>query len=260
MKALSLYLASIKNELIKLKWTLAFWLTIGSALLFPILFFIVYFAKHKSLAPAVGVNPWVKFMEIQIENSIPFFIPMFIVLITALIMQIEHKSLGIKHLFVLPIPKWTVYYGKLTVVLLAIISTYIYFYVATVFSGILLGEIHTDSKFSDFQPDHLSYIKLLFMSLVASLGVLGIQFWLSFRFKDFIVPLGGGMFLVIIGIIISQAPQSVYFPYSFSVLSVSLAYKPPLLYGFSMVTVLSLACFFVSSVLGYLHIKNLNVL
>ena len=259
MTALSFYISSLKNELIKLKGTFAFWLTLISAILFPILFFIAYFLKHRALTPALGINPWEKFMTIQIENSVPFFIPMFIVLITSLIMQIEHKALGIKHLFALPIPKWSVYFGKLSVVIFSIITTYIYYYIAVLLSGVSLGWIHSDLAFLNFQPEHLKYIEMLFTSFIASLGIIGIQFWLSFRFKSFIIPLGFGMFLAIIGIIISQAPDSIYFPYAFSVLSVSLGDKMPLIFGISTVTLYSSVCFLVTSILGYFHIKNINI-
>tara|TARA_R110001606_G_C15352313_1_gene647667 strand:- start:126 stop:908 length:783 start_codon:yes stop_codon:yes gene_type:complete len=259
MSAILYYTSSLKNELIKLKRTFAFWLTIISAIIFPILFFIAYLLKHENLAPAAGINPWEKFMTTQIENSIPFFIPMFVVLITSLIMQVEHKSLGIKHLFALPIPKWSIYFGKLTIVIFAIITTYIYYYVAILLTGALLGAIHSDLAFLDFQPEHLKFLKVLATSFIATLGIIGIQFWLSFRFKNFIIPLGIGMFLAVIGIILSQATQSIYFPYSFSVLSVSLGDKMPLTFGISTVTIYSLFCFLATSILGYLDIKRLNI-
>jgi hypothetical protein len=68
------------------------------------------------------------------------------------------------------------------------------------------------------------------------------------------------MFLTIIGIIVSQAPQqSIYFPYSFSVLSVSLGDKMPLIFGVSSVTVFSIVCFLITSIFGYFQIKKLNI-
>ncbi|MFK8060321.1 MAG: ABC transporter permease [Polaribacter sp.] len=259
MTALTYYFSNIKNETIKLKRTFAFWLTIISGLLIPVLFFIVYLVKHKDLIPAEGISPWDKFMVNQIKNSIPFFVPIFIVLITSLIIQIEHKALGIKHLFALPIPKWSVFFGKLSIVIITIILTYIYFYIAILFFGTLLGIIHSDFGFLDFQPEHFKYIKMLISSFVASLGIVGIQFWLSFRFKNFIVPLAVGMILVIIGLIASQAPESIYFPYSYNVLSISLVNKMPLTFGISTITVYSVLCFVVTAILGYLDIKRLNV-
>lgn len=259
MTAVSYYISNIKNEAIKLKRTFAFWLTIISALIFPLLFFIIYLVKHEQVVPGLGVNPWEKFMINLVQNSIPFLMPMFIVLITSLIIQVEHKSHGIKHLFSLPIPKWSVYFGKLSIVIFSIIATYIYFFLAILFFGTLLGMFHPDLGFLDFQPDYMKYIKMLAMSFVASLGIVGIQFWMSFRFKNFIVPLGLGMTMVIMGLIASRAPEAIYFPYSYNVLSINLGDNGPLTMGISSVTVYSLICFLVASVLGYLDIKRLNV-
>jgi hypothetical protein len=260
MTAITYYTSNIKNELIKLKGTFAFWLTVISGLIIPVLFFIVYLVKYKSLIPAEGINPWEKFMINQVKNSIPLFAPMFIVLITSLIIQIEHKSSGIKHLFALPIPKWSVYFSKLSIVIFSIIITTIYFYSAILLFGTLLGFIHSDLGFLDFQPEYFKYFKMLLTSFIGSLGIVGIQFWLSFRFKNFIVPLAIGMTLVIVGLIASQAPESIYFPYAYNILSISLGDKMPLTFGISSVTVYSVFCFFITSVLGYVDIKRLNVL
>lgn len=259
MTAISYYLSNTKNEVIKLKRTFAFWLTIISALIFPLLFFIIYLVKHAKLIPDVGVNPWDKFMANQVENAIPALVPMFIVLITSLIIQVEHKSSGIKHLFSLPIPKWSVYFSKLSIVLFSIITTYVYFFIAILVFGSLLGLIHSDLGFLDFQPDYFKYIKMLGISFVASLGIVGIQFWLSFRVKNFIVPLAIGMTFFVIGLIASQAPESIYFPYSFNVLSISLGDKMPLTFGISTVTVYSISCFLITAIFGYLDVRRLNV-
>lgn len=259
MTAITYYSSNIKNELIKLKRTFAFWLTIISALIIPLLFFIVYMVKHANFTPADGVNPWDKYLVNQVQNSIPFLVPMFIVLITSLIIQVEHKSSGIKHLFALPIPKWSVYFSKLSIVLFSIITTYIYFFIAILLFGTLLGLFHSDLGFLDFQPNYLKYIKMLGTSFIASLGIVGIQFWLSFRFKNFIIPLGIGITLVIVGLVASRAPEAIYFPYAYNVLNFSLGDKMPQVFGMSAVTVYSTLCFVVTAILGYIDIKRKNI-
>lgn len=225
----------------------------------PLLFFIVYLVKPENFIPEAGVSPWDSFMSNQIQNSIPFFVPMFIVLITSLIIQVEHKSAGIRYLFALPIPKWSIYFGKLWVVLFSILSAYVYFYIAILLFGVLLGVLNPDFGFLDFQPDHFKYLEMLLTSFVASLGVVGIQFWMSFRFKNFIVPLSIGMILVVVGLIVMQVPESIYFPYAYNALSVFAGDKVGLTFGISTVTVYSVACFVVISILGYINIKNLNI-
>lgn len=259
MTAITYYFANTQNEMAKLRRTFAFWLTLISALVIPLLFFIVYAVKHAELAPAEGVNPWTKFMANQVENSIPFFVPMFIVLITSLIIQVEHKATGLKQLFVQPVPKWSVYFGKLSVVLVTIVFTYVVFLTAIIGLGYLLGILFSELQFVNYQPHYLKYVKMLSLSFVASLGIVGIQFWMSFRFKNFIIPITVGMCLVITGLIVSQAPESIYFPYAYNVLSLSLGGQQPLLLGLSKVTVFSCACFILTAGVGYWDISKRNI-
>lgn len=259
MTTLLYYTSSIKSELIKLKNTSTIWLTITAGLLFPLLFFSGQIVMYEKPAVVTVVNPWPLFVQSQFQSFIPFFVPMFITLIASLIMQVEHKSLGFKYLFALPIPKWSVYFGKLSVVLAAVLVTLFINYSAILLSGLVLGFIHSDLRYLDFQPEYFNNLKLLFTSFLASTGIIAIQFWLSFRFKSFAVSLGIGMFLAIIGVMIAQVSQAVYFPYSYCMLSVIVSDKTPLLFGIPSFIVFSVMCFAIISALGYMSIKKSNV-
>ncbi len=259
MAAITFYLSNTKNELIKLKGTFAMWLSVISGIMVPLLFFLVFFFRYDKLIPEEGINPWNKFMNDQVSNSIPFLVPMFIVLITSLIIQVEHKATGIKHLFALPIPKWSVYYSKLSIVVGSIVATYIYFFIAILIFGSLLGVLRPELNFLEFQPEYFKFIKILGMSFIASLGIVGLQFWLSFRFKNFIVPLAVGMIMVIIGLIVSRAPEAIYFPYAYNILSVLQGSNGPQIFGIPTVLVYSIIFFLITSVVGYLDIRRLNV-
>lgn len=260
--SITFYFASIKNEFIKLKSTFAFWLTIISGLFIPVIYFFYYLLKHKDLLPADGINPWSHFLVAQIRAAAPLLVPMFIVLLTSLIVQIEHKSLGIKHLFVLPIPKWSIYFGKLTVVFLTIFLAYVLFFLFMLIAGYIVGFVHNDLKMLSFTPTFLEAIKLLFRSFIATLGIVGLQFWLSFRIKNFIIPLGVGMVLIVTGLIVYKAPEAVYFPYGYNLLSLfsTSADKDMLqMLWFPTVSLYSLGYFALFSTIGYLDIKRLNI-
>jgi lantibiotic transport system permease protein len=261
MNVITYYITSIKNKILKLKNTFAFWLTIISAIFIPVIYFIYYFSKHESLIPDEGVNPWNKFLVDQIMAAASLLIPLFIVLITSLIIQIEHNSSGIKHLFSLPIPKWSVYFGKLTTVFGMVLFTYLMFFGIMLFAGVVVGLIHKDLNFLMYTPNFERPIKLLFRSFIASLGILGIQFWLSFRIKNFIIPLGIGMVLVIAGLIVFQAEEvSIYFPYAYNRLSLfSLAKDSGNMVWFPTVSYYSFGYFILFSLAGFIDIKRMNV-
>lgn len=259
MAAIQYYISSLKSERLKLKRTFALWLTIISALIVPVLFFIVYLIRYKHVIPVEGANPWDEYLMHQVRNAIPFLVPMFIVLITSLIIQIEHKATGIKQLFVFAVPKWSIYFGKLSSVLIMIASSYVLFYVSILCFGYILGAVHSELQFLNFSADHGKYIPMLFNSFIGSLGIVAIQFWLSFRFKNFIVPLGVGMTLVILGLIGAKASEAIYFPYAYNVLSLAGDERFVDIFGMPRVLVFSTLCFVVVNILGYLNIYRMNI-
>ncbi|MGB3466588.1 MAG: ABC transporter permease [Cyclobacteriaceae bacterium] len=261
MKSITFFIDSIKNEMLKLKGTFALWLSIISALFIPFIFLIYYLLKHQSLIPAEGINPWEKFLVDQIMSAVPFLIPFFIILITSLIIQVEHKPSAMKYLFSLPIPKWSVYFGKLLVSVGLILLTYILFFLAMLLVGNIVGFVHQELNFHDFPPTYQKSLQLLFRSFIAILGMVGIQFLLSFRIKNFIVPLGIGMVLVITGLIVYKAEESFYFPYTYNMLSLfplSIEEKEITLW-FPKVSIISICYFLAFSIVGYLNIRQMNV-
>ncbi len=226
----------------------------------PVIYLIYYLLKYKSLLPSNNINPWDKFLNDQIMAVSSLLIPLFIVLITSLIAQLEHKSMGIKLLFTLPTPKWSIYYGKLTVVLSMIIFTYLMFFVMMLLTGSIAGMIHKELKLLTYFPNLGEPLKLLFRSFVSILGILGIQFWLSFKEKNFIIPLGVGMVLVITGLIIFQAQESIYFPYAYSRLSLfSLSQNIENLLWFPKVLIYSVGYFLFFSIFGFINISRMDI-
>lgn len=261
MKTEYYFTKSIKSEVLKLKNTFAFWLAVISGLFIPTIYFIYYFLKYKYLIPIPGFNPWEKFMVDQIMGAASLLIPLFIILITSLIIQVEHKSSSMKYLFSLPIPKWSIYFGKLAVSVGLILFTYLLFFFAMLVAGAVVGLIHRELNFLDYSPDYQKPLKLLFRSFIAVLGIVAIQFWLSFRIKNFIIPLGIGMILVITGLTIYQAKESLYFPYAYNMLSLfSLSSEETsITLWFPKVSVLSVGYFMVFSILGFLDIRRMNI-
>lgn len=259
MNAFNYLFTSIKNEIFKLKKTFAFWLAIISALFIPVVFFFVYLIKYEAFIPKEGVNPWFTFMKDQIMYTSSLLIPFFIVLITSLIIQIEHKSSSLKYLFTLPIPKWSIYFGKLIVTTSFIFSTYILFLAFMLLSGYAVGVLRPELNLLNYSPDLILPSKLLFRSFIAILGVAGLQFAMSFRIKNFIVPLGIGMVLVITGLIVAKADEAIYFPYAHSMRSIIKPGNMENLTWFHEVSTYSVSYFAVFSLLGYIIINRMNV-
>ena len=260
MTAFTYYTISLKNELIKLKRTFAFWLTILSAFFIPFISLLVYLFKTEHLIPKEGANPWDEFIGSQINAIVPFLLPMFIILITSLIIQMEHKSNAVKHLFTLPVPKWSIYFGKLTIVISLIIFTIALFFGVALAVGYFVGSIYPELKLTEFSPQYLKSFKIIFKAFVAMLGVVGLQFWLSFRIKNFIIPLGIGMVLMITGLIIFKGDEAIYFPYAYNMMSIFPKDRElAALTWFPTMSFFSMGYFLLFTISGYIDISRKNV-
>ena len=256
MAAITYYISSVKNELFKLKRTFAFWLTLLASFFIPGLLFVVTLFKHKNFIPKDDSNPWDMIMQIETSIIVTVLMPFFIILVTSLIMQVEHRSGGFKDLFSLPVPKWSIYYGKLTVVLATVLLTYLLFSIFLLTGGYISGLLFPDLNYTSFSPDYFKLFKTLGVSFVALSGVIGLQFWLSFRVKNFIVPLGIGMVLVITGLVIGNYPNdAVYFPYAYNM--ITLPYINGEIEG--MFLWYALGFFTLTTTVGFIDISRKNV-
>lgn len=260
MKEINYYLRSVWNEILKLQNTFAFWLSVMCAIFTPVIYFIFYVTSYKQLIPDDGINPWDKYFDEQIEIAGSLLFPLFIILIISLIIQIENKSSTMKYLFSLPIPKWSVYFGKMTAVVGLILLVYLIFFVMMFEFGMLLGLIHKELNFLEYTPNYINPIKFLSRSFMALLGVVAIQYWLSFRIKNFIIPLGIGVVLIITGIIIYRTKEAFYFPYAYNRISLLSADKnTDAMTWFPRVSLYGIIYFFLFSIFGYLNIKKMAI-
>lgn len=217
---------NIITEFIKSKNTFAWWLVILGAAFMPAFVSFVFLSKWKHLVPQQGHNPWDDFTEMSWKGMGFIYTPFFIVLLTCLFFNIEHKSNTWKHIFTLPILKSSIYINKLLTLIIFIAIFYVLYIPIWIGCGFAVGLIKPQLQLTTHSPDYVSLFSLCFHSFISSLGILAIHFWLSIRFKNMIIPIGIAVLGCIIWIALYQgrAEQITYFPYAYNYSTVS----PPL--------------------------------
>jgi hypothetical protein len=126
--------------------------------------------------------------------------------------------------------------------------------------GYLVGAIKPELKLTEFSPQYTLSIKMIFRAIVSILAMVGLQFWLSFRIKNFIIPLGIGMVLMITGLVLYKGEESIYYTYSYNMLSLlPRGETMPNLSWFPTVSFWSLGYFLLFTILGYIDISKSNV-
>ena len=222
-------LAVYRTELIKTKNSFASWLVILGALFIPA-FFVATIAYHwRDYVRYLVVdnpNPWNEYSR-KLFNGVHFtFLPLLIVLMVALVFNIEHKSNTWKHIFVLPVAKTKIFTGKYLALITLVLLLYCLLFTFYLLGGYLLGIWKPEFGFLNYSPSykyrnvHTNIVAYLSKSFITVLAILAIHFWLSFRMKNLFSTIGiglGGVVLTL-GMYISHWHSLIYVPYGLPVL------------------------------------------
>ncbi len=257
---------SLRADTIKLKNTPIFWVSLlGGLFVTGLLFLMHYFSVEEINKP--DTNPWDFYCGFGVTFvSILLVIP-FVVLVASSVMLPEHKSESDKYLYSLPLPKGRFYFSKLVVILGIIATTYLIFFIAHLLVGWILGFLRPEYEFHQYAPQIADFAWMLGHSYLSVLGVVGLHYWLSVRWKNFIIPMGVGLCGYIISVMFSITGRSdlaIFFPYSYPALignALGVENSNNLIWwgGLANVEWLSMACFVVFAVIGFIEESRRNI-
>ncbi|GAA0748603.1 ABC transporter permease [Clostridium oceanicum] len=134
-------------------------------------------------------------------------LPTIIVIIFALIMRFERVNGGVKEMLILPITKKQLFLSKLVIGVLLVSTSIFMFTIGIIFSGFLQKCITIKSLL-------LILLRMLVIFLV-SLGIIGVQYYLSLTYENISVPLGLGLCFQIPTILISASKYNIIYPWSY---------------------------------------------
>lgn len=92
--------------------------------------------------------------------------------------------------------------SKLCITLLTVITCYVFFILFSLLAGLVLQLLHPDLPFFAYRPEYGMITRTAVASFVSTLGIIAFQYWLSLRFRNFILPVGIGMAGIIGGMIV----------------------------------------------------------
>lgn len=260
MNSIKSLLTAYFNEYNKSKKSSIYWFSLLAPLSLVGIFFLAYFFKYEHFIPKAGINPWVNFVSSNITNTGFMLLPFYVILVSALYSQIEHKQNMYKQLNILPVDKSSIHFAKVSFLISLIVLTMVYFVIMLLVCGYTLGMIHPELKFLNYSPDWAEIISAVTKLFISTLGYMTIQLWLSMRFKNIIVPLGIGLALYIGSAIAIQGwDKIIYFPYAHSMIAVISSDRGMGLPGAQNIYLYSLIYFSILSVLSYFDLRKVQI-
>lgn len=209
------FVISTRTELIKTKRSAAFWLSFLGAGVIPSIFVLMY-----TINPTKNYNAsWDHHFLEGWQAFSAFLQPMFVILICSLIPQIEYKNNTWKQVFASPQSIGNIFFSKYVAIIMMILFLFVMFNTFLIFSAMVPNLFYPKYGFLKNSIDWTTLLRFNVKSFISLLGIVSIQYWLSLRFRNFIVPIGIGLALLIAGLIALQWEHASKIPYCFPVLT-----------------------------------------
>ena len=206
----------ISAELYKYKRTFILWFLIIGPAFIPVINFIIFMSRGTEVM-AEGGNPWQKLLGFSIDPG-NFLFPFFVMIVALFVNSIEHNSNTWKLIYTQPLSRVTVYASKVKIFVLMIFMSLMLFGIFSVLAGEIVGMLQPELGF-DQAFDKSLFFSLPFKVFLCTMGYASIQFWMSQRWRNLILPLGIGIGGFISFMIVSQGwKHAIYHPYGYQIL------------------------------------------
>lgn len=205
---------ALRAEQLKLKRTLALWLVPLAPLVIIALQVAIILESKEHYQQQDIAQAWTKYGGQIVFLWTMLMLPLFITLETALLSNLEHGSQQWKHLFALPIPRWTIYAAKQVSGMFIIGLSMVSLYVLLVLSGLGLRLLTPGLGFEAPVPwgEFIQYVALAYL---ASWLIISIHTWVGLRWHSFVVASSVGIMAMVVAVFLFRSDWAQWYPWTF---------------------------------------------
>lgn len=252
-------LLSFESEYLKTRKTSLIFLCVIISFFVPLILFCENFFDQNAVKKLI-LDPWFRFYVNGQRFTNILFLPLFTLLTSTLLFQLEFRNNTLKQLFASPQSRFNILLSKFILLQLLIIGFLTCYNLWLVFVAVSLQQLSSETLSLTGVLDLKELWLVNGQSYFAIFGVSGIQFWLSSRFKNFIMPIMIGFILWFIAATIMfemKLKYGCYFPHSIPIVIAfpKWAHKTVLLQAISV----GYGCFFFLLSYAELRLKKSTV-
>ena len=184
---------SFESEWIKKKRSLSSWLVIIGAFFTPVIMVVARIIYHDGLTKIYAAPDfWEAHWRSCWESMAIFLLPIGIVLAASLITQLEYKNNTWKQLHTLPLSYATIFFSKLAVIVILMALFFILFNIGIYLSAIVPYMLVSGTPYPVQPLPWQRFLTEDVLYFVDCLPIVALQYLISLRFKNFLVPVGLG--------------------------------------------------------------------
>lgn len=196
------FLHCFQSEWLKKRRSFASWLVVIGGFFTPFISIIVFLVYPEQLL-AIHEKPnfWAFLFYSSWQSMAFMLLPMGIVLAVSLITQIEFRNNTWKQVHTAPVAFSNIYFAKLLVLIIMLIQLFVLYNIGIVLTAIIPALLSSKIPFPDYGADIQYILTEDAKYFLMCLPVLAFQYIISLQFKNFMIPLGVGLAMVIGGLI-----------------------------------------------------------
>ena len=210
---------SIQSEWLKHRRSAAWLLVAGGGLFIPALIIAVRILRPAGL-PALyrSADFWERLWVQSWESMSIFIMPLVIMLCASMVAQLEYRNNTWKQVHASPQPLAAVFLAKLSIVLTLVFALLFCFTCGIFLAGIVPAMVfsHVDAPAGSIPFRHFLQQNIIYF--IDALPIVGLQYLLSLKFRNFMVPLGIGMAIWIVAVGGLVWEYNYLIPYAYAVI------------------------------------------
>jgi lantibiotic transport system permease protein len=206
--------AAFKSEWLKKRRSLSVWLVLVGSVFTPLITLLIAIKNRDKLPAQYAAEAFWETYWNQCWQPMSFMLlPLGIVLATSLIAQLEFKNNTWKQVHASPQPLTTIFLSKFAVQLTMLIQLFLLFNLFVYLSALVAPLIFAEVPFPSATLPWGEIAQYNFKIFIDCLPIVALQFLLSLQFKNFLVPVGAGMFIWLLGTLVLSWEYSYLLPY-----------------------------------------------
>jgi hypothetical protein len=213
---MNIFIESFASEWLKKKRTASSFLIIVGSFLIPAILIIARSDSAEGLANSNrGPHVWEMLFNRNWQIMAAFLLPMGIVLVTSLITQLEFRNNTWKQLCTTPQSDTVIFFVKLAVILVMLLEFFVLFNFGIWISGVIPSLFF---KSVSGPAESLPLGRFLAADgrfLLNCLPIVSLQYLLSLRFRNFLLPLGAGLGLYVASMVAVHWRYGYTIPYTY---------------------------------------------
>lgn len=187
------FIHSFQSELLKTKRSLALWIVIIGGFFTPTIVMVARIIQYKTLPSVYSSNDfWKLLWQSSWESMAIFLLPLGVILTTSLITQLEFKNNTWKQLHTLPLSLTTIFFSKLAVVIVIMLTFFVLFNIGIYLSALVPYLIIVGVPYPKAPIPYESFLVQNLYYFLDCLPIIALQYLISLKYKNFLVPIGTG--------------------------------------------------------------------